>query len=151
MDTNKILAELRTERDRIDQAIAALEGLDNAASPQTKAPKGGASFEFGANKPQPKRHMSAAGRRRISEAAKARWAKQKGDSKAAAPAKPKRKISAAGRARIIAATKARWARVHAAKAAKAPAKKARVMSPAARKKIAAAAKARWAKIKAAEA
>jgi hypothetical protein len=50
------------------------------------------------------RRMSAAARRRISLAQKARWAKQR------AP-KPKRAISAAGRRRIAAAQRARWAKV----------------------------------------
>ena len=58
--------------------------------------------------------MSAAARRKISLAAKARWAKVKG--KKPASAKPKRKMSAAARARISAAAKARWAKVRAAKA-----------------------------------
>lgn len=48
--------------------------------------------------------MSAAARRRISLAQKARWAKQKA-------ATPKRTISAAGRRRIAAAQRARWAKV----------------------------------------
>ena len=48
--------------------------------------------------------MSAAGRRRISLAQKARWARQR-------TAKPKRTISAAGRKRIAAAQRARWAKV----------------------------------------
>jgi hypothetical protein len=47
--------------------------------------------------------MSAAARRRISLAQKARWAKQK--------ATPKHTISAAGRKRIAAAQRARWAKV----------------------------------------
>ena len=50
--------------------------------------------------------MSAAGRRRISLAQKARWAKQK--------ATPKRTISAAGRKRIAAAQRARWAKAKSA-------------------------------------
>ena len=52
--------------------------------------------------------LSAAGRRRISLAQKARWARAKGH----AP-KPKRTISAAGRKRIAAAQRARWAKVRA--------------------------------------
>jgi hypothetical protein len=55
------------------------------------------------------RHMSAAARRRISLAQKARWAKARGQ----AP-KPKRTLSAAGRKRIAAAQRARWAKVRAA-------------------------------------
>jgi len=54
------------------------------------------------------RKMSAAGRRSISLAQKARWAKQ--TAKGHAP-KPKRTISAAGRKRIAAAQRARWAKV----------------------------------------
>ena len=57
------------------------------------------------------RKLSAAGRAKISRAAKARWAKVR----AAEAAKPRRKMSAAGRARIAKAQKARWAKVKAAK------------------------------------
>ena len=56
--------------------------------------------------------MSAAARRKISAAAKARWAKVHA---AAKPAKKKRIMSAAGRAKISAAAKARWAKVRAEK------------------------------------
>jgi hypothetical protein len=60
-----------------------------------------------------RRRMSAAGRARISAAAKARWAKIRGNAATVAkPAKKgKRRLSPAGRAAIVAATKARWARV----------------------------------------
>ena len=53
-----------------------------------------------------RRTMSAAGRRKISLAQKARWAKQRGQA-----ARPKRTMSAAGRRRIAAAQRARWAKV----------------------------------------
>jgi hypothetical protein len=69
---------------QIDAALAALGSSSNGAS----------------------RTMSAAGRRAISLAQKARWAKHK--------AKPKRTISAAGRRRIAAAQRARWAKVKSA-------------------------------------
>jgi hypothetical protein len=65
--------------------------------------------------PKKKRKMSAAARRKISFAAKARWAKAKGKTAPAAKPQPKRKISAAGIARIRAAQKARWAKIKAAK------------------------------------
>ena len=52
--------------------------------------------------------LSAAARKRISLAQKARWAKANGR----AP-KPKRTISAAGRKRIAAAQRKRWAQVRA--------------------------------------
>ena len=66
-----------------------------------------------------RRKVSAAGRKRMAEAQRKRWAakKQSGVApKAAKPEaqKPKRKLSAAGRKRIIEATKKRWALVRAA-------------------------------------
>jgi hypothetical protein len=68
-----------------------------------------------------RRKMSAAGRKRIAEAQRKRWAdvrKQAGEApKSAKPAKKaKRKLSEAGRQRIIEATKKRWAAVRAAAA-----------------------------------
>ena len=95
-----IVSELRVERTNlanrlrhVDAALSVLGKL-NGGSPYTK----------------PGRTMSAAARRKISLAQKARWAKAKGH----AP-KPKRTISAAGRKRIAAAQRARWARIRAAK------------------------------------
>jgi hypothetical protein len=85
--------------------------------------------------------MSAAGRRAIAAAARARWAKVKStkpgtkagrklsakglaniragvlkrmESQSKATTKPKRKMSAAGRAALAAAAKARWAKAKAA-------------------------------------
>jgi len=58
--------------------------------------------------------MSAAARRKISLAQKARWAKHTA-SKRIATVKPKRKMSAAGRKRIAAAQRARWAKAKAKK------------------------------------
>lgn len=70
MNTKLILNELKQERSRLDKAIAALEALNGVA------PKPGTSFEFGQNvkKGRRKGKMSAAGRRKISEMMKARWA-----------------------------------------------------------------------------
>ena len=62
----------------------------------------------------PRRKMSAAARRKIGLAQKARWAKQKGIEPAVAPGK--RRMSAAGRARIAAAARARWTKIRASKA-----------------------------------
>src|ERR1017187_7092350 len=62
--------------------------------------------------PQRKRkRFSAASRRKMAMAQKARWAKIRGESEPSAPAKApkaKRGISKEGLARIIAATKKRW-------------------------------------------
>ena len=61
----------------------------------------------GSSYTKPRHTMSAAARRKISLAQKARWAK-KGQ---AGKVKPKRTISAAGRKRIAAAQRARWAKL----------------------------------------
>lgn len=60
-----------------------------------------------------RKKFSAASRRKMALAQKARWAKIKGESEPSAPAKPeapkpKRRISKEGLARIVAATKKRW-------------------------------------------
>ncbi len=91
MDTNRILAELRAERQRIDQAITALESL-NHTHPSTRT----------AASPK-RRHMSAAGRKAISDAAKAMWAERKKKTR------PRRHMSAATRKRLSELAKQRWA------------------------------------------
>jgi len=102
---DQIVRDLKSERDRLDAAIHALEGV-------------GASTNRRASKPLPRlrlgrRKMSAAARRRIAAAQRARWAKVKGQK--VVPIKAgKRRLSAAGRARIAAAARARWAKVRAA-------------------------------------
>ncbi len=76
MDIKSILTELKAERTRIDRAITALEAL-NGVTRESGKPKGGTSFEFGANVSKDRggrRKMSAAGRRKISEMMKSRWA-----------------------------------------------------------------------------
>ena len=100
MDTGQIIAELRSERDRINQAIAALEALTSAeAAVQT-----GRTMLSAAQPPRGRRRISAAGRKRIAEAAKRRWAKIKATETA-----PSRHMSAAARKRLSKLAKARWA------------------------------------------
>ena len=100
-----IVADLRTERTNLANQ---LEHVDAALSVL-----GGSSYT------KPGRTMSAAARRRISLAQKARWASVRKQSKPTLVAKStgsapaKRKISAAGRKRIAAAQRARWAKVRA--------------------------------------
>jgi hypothetical protein len=91
-----IVSELRVERTNLANH---LKHVDPALSVLGKL-TGRNSYT------KPRRAMSAAARRKISLAQKARWAKAKGH----AP-KPKRTISAAGRKRIAAAQRARWAKV----------------------------------------
>src|SRR5438445_9007192 len=92
-----IVKELQQERDRLDAAINALISLGGNSS-----------------RTRTGRIMSAAARRRIAAAQRARWAKRKGGS-ATKSARSKRHISAAGLARIRAANRARWARFRAGK------------------------------------
>jgi hypothetical protein len=63
MDITAILSDLREQRDRLQQAIDALERNTQTAG-KLRSPKRG-------------RHMSVEGRAKIAAAARARWAKAK--------------------------------------------------------------------------
>jgi hypothetical protein len=78
MDTKTILADLRAQRDRIDQAIEALESLNG--TPATRAGKPAS----GTKPTTTKRVVSPEARRRMAEAQQKRWAKKKRAVKAAA-------------------------------------------------------------------
>jgi hypothetical protein len=91
------------QKTRIDAQIAELRAVltGGVAAPATtpESPIG------------KRKRFSAASRRKMALAQKARWAKIRGDSEPPAPKeapKPKRQISKEGMARIIAATKKRW-------------------------------------------
>jgi hypothetical protein len=93
-----IVAELRAERinlatqlKHVDAALALLGKLN-----------GGSSYT------QPRHTLSAAARKKISLAQKARWAKRNGQVSAV---EPKRTMSAAARRKIAAFQRARWAKV----------------------------------------
>jgi hypothetical protein len=90
----KAHAEAQGEVKRLGAALAALGSL-TGRSPTGKL-----------------RTLSAAARRKISLAQKARWAKRTTNTQTAA-AKPKRTMSAAGRRKIAAAQRARWAKLKA--------------------------------------
>ena len=88
-----------------------------------------------------RKKFSAASRRKMALAQKARWAKIRGASGPSTPATPKpakakRQISEEGMKRIIAAAKKRWRSAKAAKAQPATAKKAAKAQPATAKKAA---------------
>ncbi len=102
-------SQAQVEIDKLDQIIAGIESLNGMRAASSKAT-------------QPKRIISAASRRKMALAQKARWAsiRKKSQPVAVAIAKTvsapaKRKISAAGRKRIAAAARARWAKFRAAK------------------------------------
>jgi exonuclease VII small subunit len=71
MDTQQIISELESERDRLEQAISALRGSMRG--------RGGA---VGKGR-RGRRHLSAAAKKRISEMMKKRWAERKKAMKAA--------------------------------------------------------------------
>jgi hypothetical protein len=106
------LQQLRAERkqaqsrvESIDQAISVIESLNGSGS-------------FGQTS-QPTRIISAASRRKMARAQRARWARAKNGSQPVAIAKPtasapvKRTMSASARRRIAAFQRARWAKLKA--------------------------------------
>jgi hypothetical protein len=127
MPTQKLTAEIihaaiegfESQKRRIDSQIYELRQLLNGDSAETGTESG---------TPARKRKISAAGRRRMAAAQKARWAKIRGEAEPASslatpkPAKQKTKLSAAGRKAISEATMRRWA-LKRAEAAKTSAKK----------------------------
>jgi histone H1/5 len=139
--TNEIITAAiegyEVQKARIDAKVAELRALlsggpaEPAAAPTAPTGK--------------RKKFTAASRRKMALAQKARWAKIKNEAEPPAPAeapKAKRKMSKEGLARIIAATKKRWRlQKAAAKAAakKAPPKKTAVNTLAAKKTAPAAA------------
>jgi hypothetical protein len=91
-------ARAQKEVERFDAALAALNGSANH--------RGGR-----------RGHLSAAGKARIAQAQRARWAKVRGQAQPAVPKSSPRKrtLSSAARRRIAAAQRARWAKLKAAK------------------------------------
>jgi hypothetical protein len=72
LDRERIVAELKTERDRLNQAIAALEGH----APNASASRAGGSGQANRKK---RKHVgiTSAGRKRLSDMMKKRWAEVK--------------------------------------------------------------------------
>ena len=104
------IKSLQAEAGRLGKALSVLGQLAEVVTEKAQPPK------------TKKHKMSAAGRRAIAAAVRARWAKVRTPKEAqAAPAPAKeRRLSAAGRKAIIAGIKARWARIRATKAPQAP-------------------------------
>jgi len=123
---NRALQELRQERDRaereverLDEAISVVQGLVGR-NHLGRTARLGRPARMG----RPRRKMSAAGRRKIAAAQRARWAKLKSKRLQ----RGKRHMSAAARKRIARAQRIRWAQVKgkkkaAARAAKKPSAK----------------------------
>lgn len=71
MDLQSIVSELKQERDRIDRAIAALNGTASRRKRATVT-----KSRVAARRP-PKRHLTARGRKRLSVLMKKRWAERR--------------------------------------------------------------------------
>ena len=72
LDTARIVAELKSERDRLNRAIAALEGHSS------KAPANRSAVPHQATRAKTKRdRLTPAGRKRLSEMMKKRWAEKR--------------------------------------------------------------------------
>ena len=116
MDTRIILADLKAELNRLNQAIAALESLNGTATamPRTTTPAGRA-----APTEAKKRGLTPAGRRRLSAMMKARWAARRKIAAKRATKKTdvRRTMSLAARKKIADAQRARWAAVKKTKSA----------------------------------
>jgi hypothetical protein len=92
---SSIITQLKIERDRVPKQLSGMEAALRAFA--------GA---YGGGVSPGRRQISAAGKKRIAVAQRARWAKIRGES-----AKPRRSMSAASRKKIAAAQRARWAKV----------------------------------------
>jgi hypothetical protein len=95
LDTKRMLEEVETEIAKLQRVADALRGTELAQGKALTSRNGGHT-------------MSAAARRKISLAQKARWAQKKKPSQ---EAPTKRTISAASRRKMAAAQRARWAKV----------------------------------------
>ena len=108
MDIQTIVSDLKGERNRIDQAISALEGL---TAPVPRRGRSAKATSTGGKR----RRMSLAARKRIAEAMRQRWAKWKGTSApmqaktTSSKAAVRRPMSAAASKKLSALMKARWA------------------------------------------
>ena len=112
---NNVLQELRAERkqaqshvEKLDQAILVIESLNGSGTVRQANP--------------PTRIISAASRRKMARAQKARWVRARKESqpvvaivKTTASAPVKHVMSASVRRKIAAAQRARWAKVKAEK------------------------------------
>jgi hypothetical protein len=120
------LQQLREERkhaqlqvEKLDTAISAIESLNGArASRIVNEPTRLTSASTG-TKSEPTRVISAASRRRMAQAQRARWARARKESQPAVTAKTtasapvKHTMSVAARRKIAAFQRARWAKVKA--------------------------------------
>jgi hypothetical protein len=72
VDLRKVVSELKQERDRLNRAIDALEGMEVAAAAVTTK-----ASSKPAMKKAKKHNLTAEGRKRLSEMMKKRWAERR--------------------------------------------------------------------------
>jgi len=77
MDTQQIIAALREERDRLEQAISALEGGGGRGRNGRRGRRPGPVPGGPGRRGRRRRRLSAAAKQRISEMMKKRWAERK--------------------------------------------------------------------------
>ena len=73
LDTQGIVKELKAERNRLDKAIAALDGANDTGATMAAQE----SSSNGASSPRKRHGMSAEGRKRLSLLMKKRWAERR--------------------------------------------------------------------------
>jgi hypothetical protein len=130
--TVKDLQEAISIRQQIDNLQRRLSSILRGAPQREAAPTA------------PGRYFSPATRAKLSEAARARWAKQRSMG-GSAPSKRKGQLTPAGRRRLSQLMKARWAaRRKAGGTQKASARKKGTLTPAGRRRLSELMKARWA-------
>jgi hypothetical protein len=114
---NEVIRKLEQQRAGIDRALAALREIEGPVA-EVATPAASTVSASPARGPKAKRKggMTPEGRRRLSEALRARWAAKKADTPvvaatSAAPAKAKRKggMTPEGRKRLSEALRKRWA------------------------------------------
>ncbi|PYJ28680.1 MAG: hypothetical protein DME90_07085 [Verrucomicrobia bacterium] len=128
----KTLQEAISIRRQIDDLEKRLSSILAGAPARAVAPRGG-------------RYFSPGTRAKLSAAARARWARQRGTATAAPTRKKNGQITPAGRRKLSQLMKARWAaRRKAGGTKKAPAKKKGALTAAGRRKLSELMKARWA-------
>jgi len=125
----------------LEEAISIRRQIDNLEKRLSSVLAGAPSRPIA---PTGRRYFSPGTRAKLSAAARARWARQRGGT-TAAPSKKKGQLTAAGRRKLSQLMKARWAaRRKAGGTKKAPAKKKGTLTAAGRRKLSELMKARWA-------
>jgi DNA-binding PadR family transcriptional regulator len=138
------LTSMDTSVKALEEAISIRRQIDTLESRLSSILGGRALPTTTTTRPAGARYFAPSTRAKLSAAAKARWARQRG-SAPTAPAKKKGQLTPAGRRKLSQLMKARWAarRKSAGKKA-APAKKRGTLTPAGRRKLSELMKARWA-------